>query len=67
MFCKSYNFFIFFFVIFRLKAFCKGIIDDFLWQDHLDKLVNTFNQEQNDTNIDNLLKIVGIDNKAQHH
>ena len=29
--CKSYNFFIFFFVIFRLKAFCKGIIYGFLW------------------------------------
>ena len=28
------------------------------WRKHLDKLVNTFNQEQNDTNIDNLLKIV---------
>ena len=37
------------------------------WQKHLDKLVNTFNQEQNDTNIDNLLKIVGSDTKAQHH
>ena len=39
------------------------------WQKHLHKLVNTFtfNQEQNDTNIDNLLKIVGSDSKAQHH
>ena len=37
------------------------------WRKHLDKLVNTFNQEQNDTNIDNLLKIVGSDTKAQHH
>ena len=27
------------------------------WRKHLDKLVITFNQEQNDTNIDNLLKI----------
>ena len=35
------------------------------WRKHLDKLVNTFNQEQND--IDNLLKIVGNDTKAQHH
>ena len=36
------------------------------WRKHLDKLVNTFNQEQNDTNIDNLLKIVGSDTKAQN-
>ena len=35
------------------------------WRKHLDKLVNTFNQEQNDTNIDNLLTIVGSDTKAQ--
>ena len=33
------------------------------WRKHLDKLVNTFN----DTNIDNLLKIVGSDTKAQHY
>ena len=37
------------------------------WRKHLDKLVNTFNQEQNDTKVDNLLKIVGSDTKAQHH
>ena len=37
------------------------------WGKHLDELVNTFSQEQNDTNIDNLLKIVGSDTKAQHH
>ena len=37
------------------------------WRKHLDKLVNTFNQEQNDTNINNLLKIVGSDTKAEHH
>ena len=37
------------------------------WRKHSDKLVNTFNQEQNDTNIDNLLKIVGSDTKARHH
>ena len=37
------------------------------WRKHLDKLVNTFNQKQNDTNINNLLKIVGSDTKAQHH
>ena len=37
------------------------------WRKHLDKLVNTFNLEQNDTNIDNLLKIVGNDTKAQYH
>ena len=36
------------------------------WRKHLDELVNTFSQEQNDTNIDNLLKIVGSDTKAQH-
>ena len=36
------------------------------WQKHVDKLVNTFNQEQNDNNIDNLLKIVESDTKAQH-
>ena len=37
------------------------------WRKHLDKLVNTFNQEQNDTNINNLLKFAGSDTKAQHH
>ena len=37
------------------------------WRKHLDKLVNTSNQEQNDTNIDNLLKVVGNDTKAQYH
>ena len=37
------------------------------WRKHFDKLVYTFNQEQNDTNIDNLLKIVGSDTKARHH
>ena len=37
------------------------------WRKHLDELVNTFNQEQNDTNIYNLLKIVVSDTKAQHH
>ena len=37
------------------------------WQKHLDQLVNAFNQEQNDTNIHNLLQIVGSDSKAQHH
>ena len=37
------------------------------WRKHLVKLVDTFNQEQNDTNIDNLLKIVGSDTKTQHH
>ena len=37
------------------------------WQKHLEKLVNTFNQEENDNNINNLLKIVGSDAKAQHH
>ena len=34
---------------------------------HIDKLANAFNQWQNDTNIDNLLKIVGSDTEAQHH
>ena len=37
------------------------------WWQHLDKLVDTFNQEQNDANIKSLLKIVGSDTKAQHH
>ena len=37
------------------------------WRKHPDKLVNTFNHEQNDTNIDNLLKIVATDTKGQHH
>ena len=37
------------------------------WQKYLDKKVNTFNQEQNDTDIDNLLKIVESDTKAQYH
>ena len=37
------------------------------WRKHLDKLVNTLNQEQNATNINNLLKIVGSDTKAQRH
>ena len=37
------------------------------WLKHLDKLVDTFNKEQNDINIDNLFKIVGSDTKAQHH
>ena len=36
------------------------------WRKLLDKLVNNFNQEQNYTNIDNLLKIFGSDTKAQH-
>ena len=36
------------------------------WRKPLDKLVNNFNQEQNYTNIDNLLKIFGSDTKAQH-
>ena len=36
------------------------------WRKHLDKLVHTFNQEQNDTNIDNLFEIVGSDPNAQH-
>ena len=30
------------------------------WRKHLDKLVNTFNQEQNDNNIDNLLKLLEV-------
>ena len=34
---------------------------------HLDKLVNPFNQEQNYSNMNNLLKIHGSDTKAQHH
>ena len=37
------------------------------WRKHLLKLVNTFNQEQNDTNINKFLKIVGSDTKAQHY
>ena len=36
-------------------------------QKYLDKLVNTFSKEQNDTNINNLLKFVGSNTKAQHH
>ena len=37
------------------------------WRKHLDKLVNTLNQEQNATNINNLLNIVGSDTEAHHH
>ena len=37
------------------------------WQKNLDQLVNTFNQEQNDINMNNLLKIVGSDTKSQYH
>ena len=37
------------------------------WRKYLDKLANTFNQEQSDLNIHSLLKIVGSDTKAQHH
>ena len=34
------------------------------WRKHLVKLVNTFNQEHNDTNIDSLFKNVGSNTKA---
>ena len=37
------------------------------WRKHLDKLAKFLNQRQNDTNIDNLFKIVGTSTKAQHH
>ena len=37
------------------------------WRKHLDKLAKFLNQRQNDTNIDNLFKIVGRGTKAQHH
>ena len=37
------------------------------WRKHLDKLVNTFSQEQNYTNIDNNLKILESDTEAQHY
>ena len=37
------------------------------WRKYLDKLANTFNQEQSDLNIHNLFKIVGSDTKTQHH
>ena len=34
------------------------------WRKQLVKLVNTFNQEQNNSNMDNLLEIVGSDAKS---
>ena len=37
------------------------------WRKDLDKLVNTFSQEQNYTNIDNNLKILESDTEAQHY
>ena len=37
------------------------------WRKHLHKLVNTFNQEQNDININKLLKIVGSFSVTKTH